>query len=931
MSGGRPVRATALLRRAGSALGLAAAAVALSLAAAIGSAAVGAATGGDAPFTGTAQASCTWNFAASYWRMSDESATDQGYNNSGGVGVAAAAGYTNHLQVSVSNAATFTPGVSTGCSGWSWYGMFSTSTAANANQTSGIYGRYYRLSSGGGQSWTGTFSGKSFQLANINGATNSGGSTAQGVQTSGFDMTNCSGSTADSANFVSRTTSGSTAFGVFGALIYGGGSSCAVPKGPDVVSITVDYTRPVSSTSTAAAYSTSRTVSHTVATSDATSGVNYVNLFYSAVGGTPTGSETACSGTSGTVGGSSTIAASVTLACTLPADGTYYFYSRSNDRAGNRENVPAAFDDSIVVDTVAPSVSSFTSAVASPTASTSIAYALTFDESVTGLAGADFANAGTATGCVFTPSASSGGSVTVTVTGCGASGTLRPRLLANTLSDLAGNSGPAANSDATTTLTLDRVPPVVSSFTSAVASPTASTSIAYALTFDESVTGLAGADFANAGTATGCAFGVSGSGASYTVTVTGCGTSGTLAPRLAASSVADLLGNAGPVSATTGSSLTLDREGPVISAITPGSGALTNLSAYPVGFSAVDAVAGMGATYVARSSAAVSGSACGAGWSAYGTETAAGSGFVSVGIAHATCYRWRIRAVDALGNETTAVSGALLVDQVAPVINAFLLGDGSGLSTTAAVAASVTATDALSGVTGVRWSTDAGYDWSVTPWLPYTGNRAPTLTLGDGAGDYGVAVQVRDAAGNIATSGGVIGLQTTTRMPQLVLGARIVDCAAPGNTLSVNSSGTVYWPVGRDLCLVPLPTGSGTGSKTVAGVTYTGSMTASGPLSFTLVSGNPCVAPCTGVVGRFPTDAYGQARLYSAGSASTYLRLRLDRETTDAATSLTAVSLVVRVTVTVTWSAPGHASTTETYSAILQLQVRSLATGQRPG
>jgi hypothetical protein len=820
------VRATALLRRAGSALGLAAAAVALSLAAAIGSAAVGAATGGDAPFTGTAQASCTWNFAASYWRMSDESATDQGYNNSGGVGVAAAAGYTNHLQVSVSNAATFTPGVSTGCSGWSWYGMFSTSTAANANQTSGIYGRYYRLSSGGGQSWTGTFSGKSFQLANINGATNSGGSTAQGVQTSGFDMTNCSGSTADSANFVSRTTSGSTAFGVFGALIYGGGSSCAVPKGPDVVSITVDYTRPVSSTSTAAAYSTSRTVSHTVATSDATSGVNYVNLFYSAVGGTPTGSETACSGTSGTVGGSSTIAASVTLACTLPADGTYYFYSRSNDRAGNRENVPAAFDDSIVVDTVAPSVSSFTSAVASPTASTSIAYALTFDESVTG---------------------------------------------------------------------------------------------------------LAGADFANAGTATGCAFGVSGSGASYTVTVTGCGTSGTLAPRLAASSVADLLGNAGPVSATTGSSLTLDREGPVISAITPGSGALTNLSAYPVGFSAVDAVAGMGATYVARSSAAVSGSACGAGWSAYGTETAAGSGFVSVGIAHATCYRWRIRAVDALGNETTAVSGALLVDQVAPVINAFLLGDGSGLSTTAAVAASVTATDALSGVTGVRWSTDAGYDWSVTPWLPYTGNRAPTLTLGDGAGDYGVAVQVRDAAGNIATSGGVIGLQTTTRMPQLVLGARIVDCAAPGNTLSVNSSGTVYWPVGRDLCLVPLPTGSGTGSKTVAGVTYTGSMTASGPLSFTLVSGNPCVAPCTGVVGRFPTDAYGQARLYSAGSASTYLRLRLDRETTDAATSLTAVSLVVRVTVTVTWSAPGHASTTETYSAILQLQVRSLATGQRPG
>jgi hypothetical protein len=393
--------------------------------------------------------------------------------------------------------------------------------------------------------------------------------------------------------------------------------------------------------------------------------------------------------------------------------------------------------------------------------------------------------------------------------------------------------------------------------------------------------------------------------------------------------VTDLAGNAGTVADAIG----LDRTGPVISGFSPsGSSIATNLSAYPVGFATADAGVGAVVTYLARGQVAATSATCpGAGWSAYGTESYATSGFVSVGLAHATCYRWRVRAVDALGNETTAVSGTLLVDQVAPVINAFLLGDGSGLSTTPSVAASVTASDGLSGITGVRWSTDAGYDWASTPWLAYAGNRAPTLTLADGAGDYGVAVQVRDAAGNIATSSGVIGLQTATRMPQLVLGARIVDCAAPGATLSVNSSGTVYWPVGRDLCLVPLPTASVAGSKTVAGVTYTGSMAASGPVSFALVSGNPCVAPCAGVVGRFPAEAYGQTRLYSAGSASTYLRLRLDRETTDAATSLTAVSLVVQVTVTVTWSAPGYASSTETYSALLQLQIRSLATGQRPG
>ncbi len=412
--------------------------------------------------------------------------------------------------------------------------------------------------------------------------------------------------------------------------------------------------------------------------------------------------------------------------------------------------------------------------------------------------------------------------------------------------------------------------------------------------------------------------------------VTGYGGTAGDGSKTVTATVTDLAGNAGTVADTIG----LDRTGPVISGFSPsGSSVATNLSAYPVGFATADAGAGGVVTYLARGEAAATSATCSdTGWSTYGTESYATSGFVSVGLAHATCYRWRVRAVDALGNETTAVSGTLLVDQVAPVINAFLLGDGSGLSTTPSVAASVTASDGLSGITGVRWSTDAGYDWASTPWLAYDNTtRYPTLTLTDGAGDYGLAVQVRDAAGNIATSNGVIGLQTTTRMPQLVLGARIVDCAAPGNTLSVNSSGTVYWPVGRDLCLVPLPATSTGGVKVVNGVTYTGTLAASGPLSFTLVSGDPCVAPCSGVVGRFPAEAYGQTRPYSDGSAATYLRLRLDRETTNAATSLTAVSLAVRVTVTVTWSAPGYASTTETYSALLQLQIRSLATGQRPG
>jgi hypothetical protein len=164
---------------------------------------------------------------------------------------------------------------------------------------------------------------------------------------------------------------------------------------------------------------------------------------------------------------------------------------------------------------------------------------------VTGLAPDDLSNTGTATGCVFAV-AGSGASYTLTVTGCSASGTLAPQLAANTVADTAANAGPGTAVTGPA-LTLDRVAPTVGSFTTAVVSPTNSTSIAYALAFSESVTGLAPGDFSNAGTATGCTFTPSGSGTSYTLTVTTCSASGTLVPRLATSSMGDIAGNTGPV------------------------------------------------------------------------------------------------------------------------------------------------------------------------------------------------------------------------------------------------------------------------------------------------------------------------------------------------------------------------------------------------
>jgi hypothetical protein len=108
-----------------------------------------------------------------------------------------------------------------------------------------------------------------------------------------------------------------------------------------------------------------------------------------------------------------------------------------------------------------PVVSSFSTSVATPTnTASSILYTLTLNESVTGIAAGDFTNVGTATGCTFTPSASSGITVTVTINGCG-EGTLIPQLAANSVSGTS-LSGPATNSNGRTTV-IDRTAPTISS------------------------------------------------------------------------------------------------------------------------------------------------------------------------------------------------------------------------------------------------------------------------------------------------------------------------------------------------------------------------------------------------------------------------------------------------------------------------------------
>jgi alpha-tubulin suppressor-like RCC1 family protein/uncharacterized ParB-like nuclease family protein len=129
------------------------------------------------------------------------------------------------------------------------------------------------------------------------------------------------------------------------------------------------------------------------------------------------------------------------------------------DKAGNPGPLMGQIFPSMIVDLTAPAAS-----IMMPNPAPSaypFSFTTSFSENVSGITGADFVNAGTAIGCVFTPSASSasqGSALSVSVT-CVSSGTITPRLAANTVADIAGNVGPASQATGSSSSIIIATPP----------------------------------------------------------------------------------------------------------------------------------------------------------------------------------------------------------------------------------------------------------------------------------------------------------------------------------------------------------------------------------------------------------------------------------------------------------------------------------------
>src|SRR5688572_10462990 len=161
-----------------------------------------------------------------------------------------------------------------------------------------------------------------------------------------------------------------------------------------------------------------------------------------------------------------------------------------------------------------------------PTSTSPIIFDVVFSEPVTGFATGDVTLSGTA-GATTAVVSGSGATYTVTVSGMTTSGTVIASINAGVAID-AGSNPNLASTSTDNTVTYDTPPTVTINQAAGQADPTSASPILFTVTFNEAVTGFATGDVTLSGTAGATTAIVSGSGAIYTVTVSGMTNSGTV-------------------------------------------------------------------------------------------------------------------------------------------------------------------------------------------------------------------------------------------------------------------------------------------------------------------------------------------------------------------------------------------------------------------
>jgi hypothetical protein len=385
-----------------------------------------------------------------------------------------------------------------------------------------------------------------------------------------------------------------------------------------------------------------------------------------------------------------------------------------------------------------------------------ITFTLSFSESVSGLT---VAKINVANGTKGTLSGS-GNTYTLPVTPTSTQTTVTCQVTAAAASDAATNTNPASN---TASVTYDAVAPTVIVSTSA-SSPTNLASIPITLTYSESVTGVALGDLT---VTNGTPGGLSGSGASYTLSITPTG-QGTMGCMVNANTALDLANNNN--TASNNLSIVFDNVAPVVSSVgtSMGNGSYPAGTLIPLTVAFNEAVNVTGAPTLALNSGGSAVYASGSGTSTLTFNYTVGAGQNSPGL-------------DYTSTSALLVAGGSIADLAGNVSTLALPAPGSASS--------------LGGAKAIVVDTNPP-TVVVTPSGTVT-NSAPinfTLTFSEsvsGLGSAGITV-TNGAKGTLTGSGTTYTLPVTPSADGAVTcrvnAAAAQDPASNGNTVSTTAS-----------------------------------------------------------------------------------------------------------------------------------------------
>jgi hypothetical protein len=321
-----------------------------------------------------------------------------------------------------------------------------------------------------------------------------------------------------------------------------------------------------------------------------------------------------------------------------------------------------------------------------------------------------------------------------------------------TQTDTAGN---VATSTANTFAVDTTAPSVTVNQKAGQSDPDNALPILFTVTFSEPVTGFTTADLTRGGTSTGGTVAITGSGASYEISVSGALTDGTLSFSIAAARVQDLAGNNNTASTSTDNTVTYDGTAPALTLTTPANGSASS-DTTPT----LSGAAGNAATDSTTVTVKIyNGTGTGGTVAQTLTPTRTTSTWTTTAatLTQGT-YTAQATQTDTAGNVATSAANTFTVDTIAPALTALQMFDTDADGKIDQAKATFDETLASSTATA-PWTLTNAPSGATLNSVSVSGTVA-TLTLNQGAGaadtsvgSFAIALAasasgIRDAAGN---------------------------------------------------------------------------------------------------------------------------------------------------------------------------------------